>query len=149
MVSMTLVDACNGFNELICLMMLWTLGHFWPTGTRFKFNFYKHWAELLLLQPGSLPVTILSRECVIQGYPLSMFLRSITLITLVEDFRIANSGLLTHFYVDNAEFGVLVRRSIQILKLILQWSPYQGYFPEPARLIFIADSLDHEEEAKR
>ena len=57
-----LVDAHNGFNNLSCLMMLWTVRHRWPAGARFAFNCYKHWAQLLLRQPGELPVTIMSRE---------------------------------------------------------------------------------------
>ena len=57
----TLVDTCNGFNELIRLAMLWTVRHRWPVGTRFAFNCYKHWSQLLLRQTGELPVTILIR----------------------------------------------------------------------------------------
>ena len=43
----TLVDACNGFNELRRLAMLWTVRHRWPAGARFAFNCYRHWAQLL------------------------------------------------------------------------------------------------------
>ena len=48
----TLVDAHNGFNEMSRLDMLWTVQHRWPAGTRFAFNCYKHWVQLLLRQPG-------------------------------------------------------------------------------------------------
>ena len=58
----TIVDACNGFNKLSRLEMLWTVQHRWPAGARFTFNCYKHWAQLILRQLGELPVTILSRE---------------------------------------------------------------------------------------
>ena len=34
----TLVDACNGFNELSRLVMLWTVQHCWLAGARFAFN---------------------------------------------------------------------------------------------------------------
>ena len=47
-----LVDAGNGFNELIHLAMLWTVRHRWPAGARFAFNCYKHWEQLLLRHPG-------------------------------------------------------------------------------------------------
>ena len=60
--STTLVDARNGFNELSRLAMLWTVRHRWPAGARFAFNCYWNWAQLLLLHPGDLSVTILSRE---------------------------------------------------------------------------------------
>ena len=34
----TLVDACNGFNELSRLAMVWPVRHRWPAGARFAFN---------------------------------------------------------------------------------------------------------------
>ena len=81
----TLVDAHNGFNELSRLAMLLTVRHRWPAGARFAFNCYKNWAQLLLHQPGESPVTILSRERVTQGDPLSMVLYGITLAPLAEE----------------------------------------------------------------
>ena len=57
-----LVDARNGFNELSCLEILWTVRHRCPAGARFAFNFYRHWVQLLLCQPGEPQLTILSRE---------------------------------------------------------------------------------------
>ena len=60
-IGTTLVDTCNGFNELSRLAMLWTVQHHWPEGARFVFNCYRHWVKLLLRQPGELPVTILIR----------------------------------------------------------------------------------------
>ena len=50
-VGTTLVDARNGFNDLICLTMLWTVCHRWPEGARFSFNCYNHWAQITLHQP--------------------------------------------------------------------------------------------------
>ena len=81
----TLIDARNGFNELIRLVMLLTLRHCCPAGARFAYNCYKHWAQLHLRHPGELPVTILSREGVTQGDPLSMVLYGITLVSLSEE----------------------------------------------------------------
>ena len=80
-----LVDARNGFKELSRLAMLWTMRHRWPSGARFAFNCYKHWTQLILRQPGDFPVTILSREVVTQGDPLSMVLYGITLVPLAEE----------------------------------------------------------------
>ena len=78
----TLVDAHNRFNEMSRLAMLWTVRHRLLAEARFAFNCYKHWEQLLLRQPGELPVTILSREGVTQGDPLSMVLYGITLVPL-------------------------------------------------------------------
>ena len=55
----TLVDACNGFNNLSRLEMLWTVRHIWPSGARFPLNCYRHWAQLLLCQRGEPPVTVM------------------------------------------------------------------------------------------
>ena len=49
-VRTTLVDACNGLNDLSLLEILWTVRNFWPVEARFMLNFYKHWAQLLLCQ---------------------------------------------------------------------------------------------------
>ena len=48
----TLVDSHNGFNKLSRLAMVWTVRHRWPAGARFSSNCYRHWAQLLIRQPG-------------------------------------------------------------------------------------------------
>ena len=58
----TLVDVRNGFNKLICLMMLSLVRHCWPAGARFSFNCYRHWTQFLLCHPGDAPVIILVQE---------------------------------------------------------------------------------------
>ena len=79
-----LVDSCNGFKELRSLAMLWNVPHRWPAGVRFAFNYYRHWEQLFLRQPGELPDTIMGREGVTQGDPLLMVLYGITLVPLAE-----------------------------------------------------------------
>ena len=115
-----LIDARNGFNELSRLAMLWTVRHHWPVGERFTFNCYKHWAQLLLRQPGEPPVTILSRERVTQGDPLLMVLYGVTLTPLSEELRAADPGLLSPFYADDAAFDGSAQKSAQILKLLMK-----------------------------
>ena len=80
----TLVDACHSFNDMIRLVMLCTLRHHWPPGAKFLFNCYRHWAQLVLRQPGDTPFIILIKEGFMQGDPLSMVLYGITLFPLVE-----------------------------------------------------------------
>ena len=87
-----LVDACIGFNDLIRFAMLWTVRHRWPSGARFAFNCYKHWAQLLLRQPGEPPVTIMNGEGVTQGDPLLMVLYVVTLVPLAKELRAADPG---------------------------------------------------------
>ena len=83
---------------------MWTVQHHWPAGARFAFKCYMHWAQLLLRQPGEPPVTILSREGVTQGDPISMVLYGITLVPLSEELRSADPGVLSLFYADDAVF---------------------------------------------
>ena len=116
----TLVDSHNGFNKLSRLAVLWTVQHRWPAGARFAFNYYNHWAQLLLRQPGELLVTILSREGVTQGDPLSMVLYVITLVPLAEELRAADLGILSPVYAEDASFGGLSRRSAQLLKMLMK-----------------------------
>ena len=85
--------------------MLWTVWHCWPEGARFALNCYKNWAQLLLRQLGESPVTILSREGVTQGDPLSMVLYGITLVPLAGELRAADPGLLSPFYANDTAFN--------------------------------------------
>ena len=111
--------------------MIWTVQHRWPTGARFTFNCYRHWAKLLFRHPGESPVTILSREGVIQGDPLSMVLYGINLAPLTEELRKADPGILSPFYADDAAFDGSARNSTQILKMLMKKGPDWGYFPDP------------------
>ena len=118
-------------------------------GARFAFNFYRNWAQLLLRQPGDLPVIILIQEGVTQGNPLSMVLYGITLGLHAEVLRGADPGLLSSFYAEDAAFDGSARRSPQILKLLIKRGPDRGYLPEPAKSLFILNNLDQEEASKR
>ena len=129
--------------------MLWTVRHRWPDGARFAFNCYKHWAQLLLRQPGEPPVTILSREGVTQGDPLSMVLYRITLVPLAEELRAADLGILSPFYAVDAAFDGLAQRSAQLLKLLMKRGPDRGYFPEPDKSLFISDTPGQKAGVKR
>ena len=66
--SKPLINACNEFNEPICLVMLWTVRHCCSAGTRFSLNCYRNWEQLLLRQPGDIIVILLipkrvSKQC--------------------------------------------------------------------------------------
>ena len=82
--------------------MLWTVHHQCPAGARLAFNSYRHWEQLLLHHPGGAPVTILSREGVTQGDPLLVVLYGITLVSLSEELRAVDLGLLSPLYADDA-----------------------------------------------
>ena len=78
-----------------------------------------------------------------------MVLYGITLVPLAEDLRAADPGLLSPFYADDAAFDGSARRSAQLLKLLMRRGMDQGYFPEPAKSLFILDTPEQEEAANR
>ena len=94
--------------------MMWTVRHCWPVKVRFAFNCYMHWAHLLICQIKEVPVTILGREGVTQGDPLSMVLYGITLTPLVNELIAADTGFLSPFYTDDEAFDGLAQRSAQL-----------------------------------
>ena len=108
-----------------------------------------HWAQLILLQPGEPPVTILIQEGVTQGYPVSMVLYGITLDPLAKEPRAADPGFLSPFYADDAAFDGSERRSAHILKLLTERGADRGYFTDPAKSLFISDTPEQVEAAIR
>ena len=78
-----------------------------------------------------------------------MVLYGITLFPLAEELGAADPGLLSPFYADDAAFGGLARRSAQLLKLLMKRGTDQGYFPKPAKSLFVSDTLGQEAAAKR
>ena len=78
-----------------------------------------------------------------------MVLYGITLAPLVEDPRAADPGLLSPFYADDVAFDGSEQRNAQLLKLLMERGPDRGYFPEPAKSLFILDTLEQEEAARR
>ena len=78
-----------------------------------------------------------------------MVLYDINLAPLTEELRAANPGLLSPFYTDDAAFDGLARRSPQVLKLLMERGPDQGYLPKPAKSLFISNTPGKEGAARR
>ena len=104
-------------------------------------NYYMHWEKLLIRQPGEPPVTILIREGVNQGYPILVILYVITIVSLAEKLWTMYPGRLSPFYADDAAFDESERRSLQILKKLMERGLERGYFPNPVKSLFILDIL--------
>jgi hypothetical protein len=83
-----LIDAKNAFNEQNRTAMLWTVRHEWPSGARFTFNCYKHWATLVIRSNDGTGTFLYSKEGVTQGDPLSMFAYGIGLLPLIRALKI-------------------------------------------------------------
>ena len=73
----------------------------------------------------------------------------ITLAPLAEELRSADPGILSSFFADDAAFDGSAQQSAQLLKLLMKRGPDQGYFPEPAKSLFISDTPGKEEAARR
>ena len=78
-----------------------------------------------------------------------MVLYGITLVPLAEELRAADPGLLSPFYADDAVFDGLARCSAQLLKLLTERGTDRGYVPEPAKSLFILDTLGQKEASRR
>ena len=89
---------------------------------------------------GETSVKILIQEGVTQGDFLLMVLYRITLISLSEELREADLGILYPFYVDDAALGRSAIWSAHILNMIMETSLDRGYLPETDKLLFISDT---------
>ena len=78
-----------------------------------------------------------------------MVLYGITLVPLIEELRVADPWLLSPFYAGYAAFEGLARRSALLLKISMKRRIDRGYFPKPAKSLFILDKPGQEEAAKR
>ena len=61
----------------------------------------------------------------------------------------ADPGLLSPFYADDAAFNGLEQQSEQLLKLLMKRGADRGYLPELDKYLFILDTPGQEEAAKR
>ena len=73
----------------------------------------------------------------------------ISLKFLVEELWEADPGLINPFYADDAAFNELARQSAQLLNQLLERGPDLEYFPDRDKSLFIEDSSNQEEAAKR
>ena len=78
-----------------------------------------------------------------------MVLYEITLIPLSEELRVVDTKFLSPFYTDNAAFNGSAQKIAQLLKLLVEIGPDRGYFPKPAKSLFISDTMVQEEAVRR
>ena len=122
--------------------------HHCSAGARFAFNFYRHWAQIILRQPGDAPLIPLIREGVTHGDPPLMVMYGITLAPLAEELMDIDPTLLSPFYANDAAFDRSAQQSVLQLRLMMDRGTEQGYFPKPTKSLFIADNLEEKESAK-
>jgi hypothetical protein len=132
-----LIDAKNAFNEQNRTAMLWAVRHEWPSGARFTFNCYKHWATLVIRNNDGTGTFLYSKEGVTQGDPLSMFAYGIGLLPLIRALKVQFPEMEQTWYADDAGAGGkfdAIKRHFEKLEEI---GPHYGYYPEPSKSILI------------
>jgi hypothetical protein len=139
-----MVDAMNGFNELGRKAMFWTVGHLWPAGARFSFNCYRHQAKLVMRREGRPAHIILSKEGVTQGDPLSMILYGTALVPLAKRLVDETPEVIQPWYADDAAMAGRASKVRDAMRLLQQWGPDRGYFPEPAKSIVVCERESRE-----
>ena len=141
------VDARNGFGELSRKAMLWTVRHLWALGARFAFNCYRHASLLVIrrMEDGiSLCDILLSMEGVTQGDPLAMALYGLALVPLAIFLRQAVPSVIQPWYADDAAMAGPVSGIKTAMRILLEMGPKRGYFPKPAKSIFVGRPADSE-----
>ena len=78
-----------------------------------------------------------------------MVLYGITLVPLAKGLRDVNLEILSPFYANYAEFNGSVHQNPAQLKIMMEWGPDRGCFPEPGKSIFIAGNPEKREAANR
>ena len=83
-----LIDARNAFNEENRTAMLWAVQHEWPSGAKFTFNYYRHWATLVVRDTCDGSGHFLhSKDGVTQGDPLDMISYDIGVLPLIRELH--------------------------------------------------------------
>ena len=78
-----------------------------------------------------------------------MVLYRITLVPLAEEIRDVDPTILSPLYSNDAAFDGSTRRNAAQLRLLIDRGLERGYFPKPAKSIFIANNPEKMEAAKR
>ena len=86
--------------------MLWAVRHEWPSGARFTYNCYRHWATLVVRNTKDGSGHFLhSKEGVTQGDPLAMIAYGIGVLPLIRVLRSDHPQVSQPWYADGTGRG--------------------------------------------
>ena len=95
--------------------MLCTVAHRWPKASRFAFDCYRHFPQLLIRVPGDCtPRIILSKEGVTKGCPMVMPLYGVSVAVLSEQLKSEFLFPMQVWYVDDFS-ATASRRAARLL----------------------------------
>ena len=136
--GLLLVDATNAFNSVNRVAALWNARVLWPRCSRYLFNTYRGYASLLL-QDGS--KSLLSKEGVTQGDPLSMMLYAVAVLPLIRSLR-APGKWTQNWYADDSSCVADLRSLRAWYEELSHRGPDYGYHPEPSKTVLVVDPSD-------
>ena len=117
--------------------MLWAVQHEWPSGARFTFNCYCHWATLVISAVDGIGHFLYIKEGVTQVYPLEMGAYGLGILPLIRKLRMAYPRVTQPWYADYVGVGGTfggVRCHLDDLMVI---GPLRGYFLDPTKSILV------------
>ena len=118
--------------------MLWAVRHKWPSGARFTYNCYRHWATLVVRNTEDGSVHFLhSKEGVTQGDPLAMIAYGIGVLHLIRVLRADHPQVSQPWYADDAGAGGKFGDIMAHFRDLQLKGPARGYFPEPTKSILV------------
>ena len=133
-----LVDATNAFNSVNRVAALWNAQVLWPRCSRYLFNTYRGYASLLL-QDGS--KSLLSKEGVTQGDPLSMMLYAVAVLPLIRSLR-APGKWTQNWYADDSSCVADLCSLRAWYEELSRKGPDYGYLPEPSKTVLVVGPSD-------
>ena len=139
-----MMDASNAFNSINRFALLWNSRVLWPRCSRFLFNTYQGWAPLILKDTAEV---LYSKEGIVQGDPLSMFIYAMATLPLVNQLDHPQHGVQVWFADDASACDRLDSLRIWMKKLI-SLGPAFGYHPEPKKSFLVVDNLFEEDAIK-
>ena len=130
----------NAFNEENRTAMLWAVRHEWPSGAQFTFNFYHHWAMLVVWDTGDGSGHFLQiKEGVTHGEPLAMIVYGIGVLPLIRELRNAHPYATQPWYADDMGAGGTFQQIQEHFLDLQARGPNRGYYREPTKSILVVD----------
>ena len=120
----------NAFNDEKRKAMIWAVRHEWPSGVQFTFNYYRHWATLVVRDTGDGSGHFLhSKEGVTQGEPLVIIASGIRFLPLIRELQGDHPQVTQPWYADDAGAGWKFQQILEHFWDPQARRPVRSYYP--------------------